>query len=405
MKILFLAPHPYYQDRGTPIAVRMLLQYLSGRGYQIDVLTYHEGADVVFPNVTIYRIPRIPGIQGITPGFSIKKLLCDAVLFFKAWRMAAGQEYDLLHAVEESAFAACLISWRFGIPFVFDMDSSLPQQLVEKHPYMKVMFPWFQRWEAFAIRRALAIVPVCDALADIGRRAGARKIFVLRDISLLEQGQSLPSEENLRESLPLRGVCFMYIGNLEVYQGIDLLLDSFAVLHKEGAEASLVIVGGAFRDIQFYQEKAGRLGIEKNVHFLGPRPVNQMGALIKNADVLVSPRIKGHNTPMKIYSYLDSGRPILATDLFTHTQVLTPDVAVLEPPIPERFAQGMRKLTRNPELRNALACKAQNLARKKYCLSVYLKTAGDLYDYIDTQVAVKERLQRVQGIDCIERSL
>jgi glycosyltransferase involved in cell wall biosynthesis len=255
---------------------------------------------------------------------------------------------------------------------------------------MKVMFPWFQRWEAFAIRRALAIVPVCDALAEIGHRAGARKIFILRDISLLEQGEPLPAE-NLRESLSLRGVCFMYIGNLEVYQGIDLLLDSFAILQKGGEEASLVIVGGAFRDIQFYQEKTRRLGIEKNVHFLGPRPVNQMGALIRNADVLVSPRIKGRNTPMKIYSYLDSGRPILATDLFTHTQVLTPDVAVLEPPVPERFAEGMRSLIKDPELRSALARKAQNLAREKYCLTVYRKTAGDLYDYIESQIAVKER--------------
>ena len=40
------------------------------------------------------------------------------------------------------------------------------------------------------------------------------------------------------------------------------------------------------------------------------------------ADVLVSPRLKGLNTPMKIYSYLDSGSAVLATRLRTHTQVL-----------------------------------------------------------------------------------
>lgn len=386
MKILFLAPNPYYQERGTPIAERMMLQFLSGRGYQIDVLTYHEGMDVVFSGVNIHRIPQIPGIHGITPGFSIKKLVCDAVLFFKAWRMAKRGKYDLVHAVEESAFAACLLKWIFNIPFIFDMDSSLPQQLAEKSPWMKVLLPWFQCWETFAVRRALAIVPVCDALADIGRNAGAKNIFILRDVSLLGGSDSIPSE-NLKEALRLRGVCFMYIGNLEVYQGMDLLLESFAILRKNGADASLVIVGGNEHDIHHYREKAGKLGVEDAAHFIGPRPVSQMGSLVKSADVLVSPRIKGRNTPMKIYSYLDSGRPILATDLFTHTQVLTPDVAVLESPVPEKFAEGMLRLIRDRGLRDSLAMKAQSLAREKYCMSVYRKTAGKLYDYVESQAA------------------
>ena len=49
-------------------------------------------------------------------------------------------------------------------------------------------------------------------------------------------------------------------------------------------------------------------------------------------DILVSPRIRGTNTPLKIYSYLRSGKPIVATDLLTHTQVLSPDVARLVAP-------------------------------------------------------------------------
>ena len=36
MRILFLAPHPFYQDRGTPIAVNLMLQTLSERGEEVD---------------------------------------------------------------------------------------------------------------------------------------------------------------------------------------------------------------------------------------------------------------------------------------------------------------------------------------------------------------------------------
>ena len=48
--------------------------------------------------------------------------------------------------------------------------------------------------------------------------------------------------------------------------------------------------------------------------------------------------ITGTNTPLKIYSYLRSGKPIVATNLLTHTQVLTPDIAKLVEPKPGPFA-------------------------------------------------------------------
>ena len=60
-----------------------------------------------------------------------------------------------------------------------------------------------------------------------------------------------------------------------------------------------------------------------------------LASLLAQADVLVSPRTRGNNTPMKIYSYLDAGRAVLATDLPTHTQVLTPECARLAPADPD----------------------------------------------------------------------
>ena len=106
MRILLLAPHPFYQARGTPIAVKTVLEFLGSRGHQVDVLTYHEGADVEIPNVRIFRIPRVPGVRNIRPGFSLKKVACDVAMFGTCLRMMRRNRYDLLHAVEESAFIA-----------------------------------------------------------------------------------------------------------------------------------------------------------------------------------------------------------------------------------------------------------------------------------------------------------
>ena len=82
MKVLMLAPHPFYQERGTPIAVDLLIRALSERGYQIDLLTFNEGSDVDYPGLTIHRVKPFPLICNVRPGFSIKKLLLDILVFF-----------------------------------------------------------------------------------------------------------------------------------------------------------------------------------------------------------------------------------------------------------------------------------------------------------------------------------
>ena len=70
--------------------------------------------------------------------------------------------------------------------------------------------------------------------------------------------------------------------------------------------------------------------------------------------MLVSPRSLGTNTPLKIYQYLRSGRPIVATRLLTHTQVLDDDVAILTAATPDGFAAGILAALADPERARAV---------------------------------------------------
>lgn len=387
MKILLLAPHPFYQERGTPIAVDLLLTALSRRGDKVDVVTFHEGADRVYPGVTLHRIPRLPGMRGIRPGFSFKKLVCDIFVLAKALRLAVRGHYQVVHAVEESVFMAMLIRLCLRTPYVFDMDSSMSRQMTEKFRILTAFSPILEWFEGRAIRHALAVVPVCDALADIARPYAPRKLCLLRDVSLLAPEPLTVGGERPPALSALPHPCLLYIGNLERYQGLDLLLNSFALLLKSGVHASLVIAGGKEADIRHYREKAGIMGLGENVRFLGPWPIGRMAELFAIADALVSPRIQGNNTPMKIYSYLQSGKPILATNLPTHTQVLSPDMAVLASPTPERFAAGMRELIEHPDQGRKMARRAKSLADAQYSRPVFERTVRELYEWIEHQVA------------------
>ena len=387
MKILLLAPHPFYQERGTPIAVDLLLRFWSGRGDTVDVVTFHEGSDRAYRGVTIMRIPRPGWIKNVPPGFSLRKVVCDAFLFWKAMRLAARGGYGLVHAVEESVFCAMLIKRLYRLPYVYDMDSSLPMQLIEKSAALAPAGPALRFCERAAVRGALAVVAVCDALAAIARAAGAKQVFVLRDVSLLPETTAPAAAPGEAARLPaVEHPCFMYIGNLEAYQGIGLLLESFAILCRDRPESFLAVIGGSAALIARYRKMSAEFGIAGRVRFFGPRPLADMPKLFAEADALVSPRTKGSNTPMKIYSYLQSGKPVIATALPTHTQVLDETTALLAEPRPERFAAAMRHLLENPGEGKKLADKAAALAAAQYSHRAYGAAAAEIFNRIESEL-------------------
>jgi len=381
MNVLFLAPHPFYQERGTPIAVNLLLRVLSLRGENVDFVTFHEGQDLHYDNVTMHRIVSLPFVKGLRPGFSGKKLVCDALLFFTAIHLVIKNPYDVVHAVEESVFMAMMIKWAFRIPYVYDMDSSLAQQMVEKHSWLTKIERFLNRCERIAISQARAVVPVCHALGLIARKCAQPNVLVLHDIPL-ETGNPYHSVLQLKADLHIPGPMVMYVGNLETYQGIDLLLDSFAMVIAHRPPVHLVIVGGDQRDIDRYQKKGRELGIQENVHFLGTRPVEELSVYLSEADVLVSPRIKGNNTPMKIYSYLQSGVPVVATDLPMHTQVMNSEVAEMVKPTPQGMAAGILKILEDPAKGGKLGKSAKSLIEQHYSYKAFRRKIDILYDWI-----------------------
>jgi hypothetical protein len=186
MRVLVVAPHPFFQERGTPIAVALVLKVLSERGHVVDVVTYHEGRDVRLAMTTLHRIPRLPMVRGIHPGLSWKKVVCDLFVLVRALRLAAGRRYDFVHAVEEAVFIALLLKWLFRIPYVYDMDSLLSRQVADRFPRLARVASLLARCERLALHHATAVVPVCEALEGVARRWTTGKVVRLPDVSLLD---------------------------------------------------------------------------------------------------------------------------------------------------------------------------------------------------------------------------
>ena len=405
-RVLFLAPQPFFSERGTPIAVFLAASAIAARpATQIDLLTLKGPREISIPGTTQYHVKLPKFLGAIAPGISFKKLLADLFFCWATVRLVFKQpRYDLIHAVEEAGFIALILSILFKIPYVYDMDSQLSAQVCERWRWLAPI-AWLLGWfEGLVVRSASAVIAVCPALVDAAKKQGSRSVFLLQDISLLEHcylfenaADNNDSNHALRAQCGVGSDCvlILYVGNLESYQGVDLLIASVAELQASQRlqqTAHLAIVGGSPKQIASYYSKCAQLGITNNVSFLGPRPLGQLDQLLKQADIVVSPRTEGINTPMKIYSYLHSGRALLATRLVTHTQVLNDQIACLAGADKLSFAKALAQLVEDSQLRDRLGLAAKEYAQQNCTLPAFSRIINQHYDEITSRLTPDKTL-------------
>jgi len=164
----------------------------------------------------------------------------------------------------------------------------------------------------------------------------------------------------------------LYTGTFEAYQGLDLLFAAAAYVIARKPDVRFVLAGGRPEQIDAARADARAAGLADAVIFAGQRPADEIPAFLDAADALVSPRSSGTNTPLKIYQYLRSGRPIVATRLLTHTQVLDDAVAYLSDATAEGFGAAILEALADPDRARAVGARARQLAETKYSYEAYL---------------------------------
>lgn len=388
MKILMIAPEPFFEPRGTPFSEYFRIKALSELGHEVDLVTYPIGKDVEIPKLRIFRSMKVPFISKVKVGPSLGKLPLDFFLFFTALKLLIKNRYDAIHTHEEACFFGGVLSRLWRIPHVYDMHSSLAQQFAN---FNVTKSPFIHRFLRFFEKRGLlssdAIIAICPYLGDHVRASGVnRQIFIIENTPeadlFFQGGNSVLQTDPLHAKLKGRRVV-LYAGTFEHYQGLDLLLESIPVVLKGEPDAIFLLIGGDRNSIEPIRKRAEELGVQDNVILKERVPVDQVGPFLELSSVLVSPRKSGTNTPLKIYSYLRSGRPIVATNLVTHTQVLTPEIAVLADPDPKAFAEGILNALHNPEI-GKMIDRARQVAEEKYSYREYLTKITNLYSYVSS---------------------
>ena len=382
-RVLLLVPQPFFQWRGSPIRVGFSALALGQLGYEVDLLVMPFGEDRDIPGVTLHRARNILGARNLSIGPSLAKAVLDVPLFLKARALAGRHPYAVVHGVEEAGALAPWVARRCGAKVVYEKHSD-PGSYKQGRIKSLVMAA-YARVERYAVAKADAVICTGPGLAEQARAMGPGKpVHHIFDIpsSLAEPSPQASADWRRRWTAPGQDVLALYVGSFAAYQGIDLLFGAIPPACAATPNLRFVIVGGTEAEIAERREALRARGVEDRVVFAGKIPPDELPSALAAADILLSPRLDGTNTPLKILDYLKAGRAIAATDRPANRLILNHDNAMLAPPTPEGFGEAVAALARDPTRRDVLAAKGRRIIDEEMNFEEFKRRLGRCYDQI-----------------------
>jgi len=376
--VLFIAPFPFFQRRGSPIRVRHDLEALSELGYRIDLVTVPLGEPMEIPGVTVHRVANPLRIRQMPIGPSWQKVAFAPLLLARAVSLGRRQRFDCIHCVEDAGAVGLLVRKIRGGKLVFEKHSNVTSY-VGGTLLRRMVIRAYRRVEGIVMRNADLVFAGPTVIDEVRERAPETPVQRVTSIPSSRVAPDPGRAERIRRELGGEDrVVLTFVGSFAPYQGIDILFDAIAAVRPDHPEAHFVIIGGNDREIRDRREWLARRGAEGAVTFLGTTHPDMTPDYLAASDVLLSPRTGGPN-PTKIFDYLKVGRAIVATDLPENRNLLDETTSVLTPVTAEGFAAGIRALLRDPARRASLGARGAKLVAEHYSFEVFRDSMAEGY--------------------------
>ena len=191
MRILTIAPQPFFEPRGTPFSEYYRARAMTELGHEVDIVTYPIGEDVEMAGLRIFRAPRVPGLRSVSIGPSLAKIPLDTLVFTSSFRRLLTERYDLLDCHEEAGLMGVVLSRLFSVPTLYDMHSSLPEQLSNfRYSRSRLLRSLFDFGERVTVRQSAGVIVICPYLRDVV--AGINLAFSLRTLLWRNRTRAFP---------------------------------------------------------------------------------------------------------------------------------------------------------------------------------------------------------------------
>lgn len=349
MNILSIAPTPFFADRGCHVRILEESRALAKLGDKITICTYHIGRNV--DNFEIKRIPNIPWYNKLEAGPSYHMFYLDTLLLLNSMYTSLKIKPDVVHAhLHEGAFIGKFSSKFNNIPMVFDVQGSLVGEMLS-HGFLKknsTSCKLIHELEKIINKSANALITSSSNMAEILKndfQLDKDKIFVVQDGVDTDIFNPDYDTQELRKKFGIMDDCkvVVFLGLLNAYQGIDILINSIPHVIKSVDKVCFLIMG--YPDTEKYHEMAINSNVEDHIIFTGKINYLEAPLYLNLGDIAVSPKITSSGEGNgKVYNYMACGLPTVVFDFPTNREILGETGIYVKSLTPEALAEGIVEL-------------------------------------------------------------
>lgn len=367
MKILMIAPTPFFSDRGTHIRILEEALALERRDHEIHILTYHIGNQIhesFKSNIHIHRIfPFLFWYRKREAGPSWQKLLLDYQLIWKMIGVVEKVKPDVIHAhLHEGAMLSWLVQkllfWK-RIPLVIDLHGSMTQEMVSHRylrlPFLHALFQWLER-RINSMGQA-AIASSTENAERISSDRGSAVPVILDGVNT-----RTPSVSTIPIELPTNKIIVTYTGAFFANKGIDVLLNTIRVLQERDPRIHVVLAGGPAAKVT---SPLRALGLQNSVTVVSPLLYVDVPAILARTDIAID--LKDASTSQasgKLLQYMAAGLPVVCLDRPTNQEALGDGGIYCSTTSPEAIADAIISLAHDPAQRKRMGI--QNKTRAQH---------------------------------------
>jgi glycosyltransferase involved in cell wall biosynthesis len=252
----------------------------------------------------------------------------------------------------------------FGVRFIFDHHDLNPELYEAKFGRRDLGYKLVCWAERLTFRTADVSIATNESYREVALERGKmprERVFVVRSCPELARVRKCPPRPELKEG---RRFLVVYLGVMGPQDGLDLLLESIALIAQGGKrQDTLFVLIGAGTEVPRLKALAAEKGLDALVRFKGHLPDEEVAAYSSTADVAVAPDpatpMNDKSTMNKILEYMAYGLPVVLYDLTEGRRSAADAALYARPGDTEDFARQILTLLDSEPLRQELGARGR----------------------------------------------